>query len=214
MVHAPGNCRKAEWIYYTTLINDLMDPVDVVLTKDAFVALASESRLRMLKDLSVRRMTTAELAADLCLAKSTVHHHLRVLVDAGFVVAEDDSHAWVYYALTPEGRALLSPRDGVRIRILLVTALLTSVGGVCALMHSLTRSLPREDSILPMMGGGGSPSIGGGGLPVQEVLPGEMQCVGLALVLTGIFLAAYAYVMWRKSGAAVRFPGPEDEGVT
>jgi ArsR family transcriptional regulator len=189
-----------------------MDQVDVVLAKDAFTALASDSRLRVLKDLSVRRMTIAELAADLCLAKSTVHHHLRVLVDAGFVVAENDGHAWVYYALTPEGRALLSPRDSVRIRILLAAALLTFIGGVCALMNTLTHALPPDDPAPPMMGGG-SPSIGGGGLPVQEVLPVEMQCVGMALVLIGIVLGAYAYVTWRKSGAAVHLTGPEDEGV-
>ncbi|MDD4254534.1 MAG: winged helix-turn-helix domain-containing protein [Methanofollis sp.] len=190
-----------------------MDPVDVVLTKDAFVALASESRLRMLKDLNVRRMTIAELAADLRLAKSTVHHHLRILVEVGFVVAEDEGHAWVYYALTPEGRALLSPRDGVRIRILLVTALLMFVGGICALMNSLTVSLPPEDPVPPMMGGGGPPLIGGGGLPVQEVPLWDMQCVGMVLMLIGSALGAYAYVKWRNSGAAVRVPGPEDEGV-
>ena len=213
MIHAPGGRRKAERIYYTALINDLMDPVDVVLTKDVFVALASDSRLRILKDLNVRRMTTAELAADLCLAKSTVHHHLRVLVDAGFVVAEDDGHAWVYYALTPEGRALLSPRDGVRVRILLAAALLTSAGGVCAIMNSLTHALPPEDSIPPVMGGGVSPSIGGGGLPLQEAPLWDMQCVGMALVLTGIALGAYAYVTWRKSGTAVHLTGPEDERV-
>ncbi|MDK2975137.1 MAG: hypothetical protein PWP08_1508, partial [Methanofollis sp.] len=92
----------------------------------------------MLKDLNVRRMTIAELANRLDLTKSTVHHHLHMLVDSGFVSVEDDGHAWVYYALTPEGRALLDRHDGARIRILLATALVTFVGGISALVRFLT----------------------------------------------------------------------------
>ncbi|WP_067050030.1 winged helix-turn-helix domain-containing protein [Methanofollis ethanolicus] len=167
-----------------------MDPVDVVLTKDAFTALASESRLRMLKDLNVRRMTIAELAADLDLAKSTVHHHLRVLVDAGFVAAEDDGHAWVYYALTPEGHALLYPHDGVRIRILLATALVTFVGGIAALAKFLVVLLSDETPGIPMLGGGGA--------QVQEAPPWDLLILGLALTLIGSVLVGYAYLRWRK----------------
>ena len=87
-----------------------MEPVDIVLTKDTFEVLASETRLDILKILSTRRMTVTELADTLDLAKSTVHHHLQRLADAGLVAADDDGRAWVYYALTQEGQGLLQPR--------------------------------------------------------------------------------------------------------
>lgn len=165
-------------------------PIDVVLTKDTLTALASDTRLRMLKDLNVRRMTVAELADDLDLAKSTVHHHLSILVDSGFVAAEDEGHAWVYYALTPEGRALLDPGDGIRIRVLLVAALATLVWGIAALAKFLVVLLSDETPGIPMMGGGGA--------QVQEALPWNLLILGIALTLIGSVLVGYAYLRRRK----------------
>lgn len=189
-----GNCtgdsREAERIYDKTRMNGLMDTVDVVLTKDTFAALASDTRLRMLKDLNVRRMTIAELADDLDLAKSTVHHHLHILVEAGVVAVEDDGHAWIYYALTPEGRALLDPRKGVRIRVILATALAMLVGGIGALAKFLAASLTGEPTEIPVMGGGGP--------PVQVTPLWGLLFLGIALTLTGSVLMAYAYVRRRE----------------
>lgn len=167
-------------------MNGLMDTVDVVLTKDTFAALASDTRLRMLKDLNVRRMTIAELADELDLAKSTVHHHLHILVDAGVVAVEDDGHAWIYYALTPEGRALLDPRKNLRIRVILATALAMLVGGIGALAKFLAASFAGEPTEIPVMGGGGP--------PVQETPLWGLLILGIALTLTGSVLMAYAYV--------------------
>ena len=109
-----------------------MEPVDIVLTKETFEVLASGTRLTILKNLHERRMTITELADGLGLAKSTVHHHLQRLADAGLVAADDDGRAWVYYALTPEGRALLQPHGSARIRIILTAGLASLAGGVVA----------------------------------------------------------------------------------
>jgi DNA-binding transcriptional ArsR family regulator len=106
-----------------------MEPVDIVLTKETFEVLASGTRLTILKNLNERRMTVTELADDLGLAKSTVHHHLQRLADAGLVAAGEDGHAWVYYALTPEGQALLQPHGSARIRIILTAGLASLAGG-------------------------------------------------------------------------------------
>lgn len=174
-----------------------MEPVDIVLTKDTFEVLASETRLDILKTLNTRRMTNTELAADLGLAKSTVHHHLQKLADSGFVAAGDDGHAWVYYALTPEGQALLQPHGGARIRILLAAGLASLAGGVCALAAFLAAPI-RE---------GPRPMGGGGGLPIPEGPPTELLVAGIALaVVGGVLLVAYAYVRWRNRRAAGDFP--------
>ncbi|MCE5338957.1 MAG: winged helix-turn-helix domain-containing protein [Methanomicrobiaceae archaeon] len=174
-----------------------MEPVDIVLTKDTFEVLASETRLTILKTLNTRRMTVTELADNLDLAKSTIHHHLQRLADAGFVAAGEDGRAWVYYALTPEGRALLQPHGGVRIRILLAAGLASLAGGVCALAAFLTA--PIREGALP-------PLAGGGGLPVPEGAPVELLIAGVALVLIGGGLVVYACVRRRNKCVVGDFP--------
>ena len=181
-----------------------MEPVDIVLTKDTFEVLASEIRLTILKTLNERRMTITELADNLGLAKSTVHHHLQRLADAGFVAAGDDGHAWVYYALTPEGQALLQPHGGARIRILLAAGLASLAGGVCALAAFLTAPI-REVPV---------PPLAGGGVPVPEGPPVELLVAGIALAAIGGVLVAYAYVRWRNTCAATQFPGSAGREVT
>ncbi len=167
-----------------------MDPVDVVLTKNAFVVLASDTRLRMLKRLNQRRMTVAELAGALNLAKSTVHHHARILADSGFVTTENEGHVWVYYTLTPQGRALLNPNDGASVRLLLNAALVMLVGGICVLVKYLIPPPPLEAPVP-------STTPGGGGLPWLEAPSSDLLFVGLALI--GSALVIYTYVRWRNA---------------
>lgn len=174
-----------------------MEPVDIVLTKDTFEVLASETRLDILKTLNTRRMTITELAADLDLAKSTVHHHLQKLADAGFVAAGEDGHAWVYYALTPEGQVLLQPSGGARVRIILTAGLASLAGGVCALAAFLTA--PIREGPLP-------PLAGGGGVPVPAGPPMELLVAGIALVVIGGGLVVYACSRWRNTCGAGSLP--------
>ena len=176
-----------------------MEPVDIVLTKDSFEVLASGTRLDILKTLNERRMTVTELADDLDLAKSTVHHHLQRLTDAGFVAADGDGHAWVYYALTPEGRALLQPHGSARIRIILTAGLASLAGGITALTAFLTAPV-REVPVPPLPGGGG--------VPGPEGPPVELLVAGIALAVIGGALMTYAYVRWRKRRAATQSPDP------
>lgn len=182
-----------------------MEPADIVLTKDTFEVLASGTRLDILKALHIRRMTITELAADLGLAKSTVHHHLQRLADAGFVAAGDDGHAWVYYALTPEGLALLQPHGGARIRIILAAGLASLAGGVCALAAFLTAPV-REEPVPPL--------AGGGGIPVPEGAPVELVVAGIALAVIGGALITYAFARWRNRRAAAQHLDPAGEEVT
>ncbi|PKL55186.1 MAG: TrmB family transcriptional regulator [Methanomicrobiales archaeon HGW-Methanomicrobiales-6] len=182
-----------------------MEPADIILTKDTFEVLASGTRLDILKALHIRRMTITELAADLGLAKSTVHHHLQRLADAGFVAAGDDGHAWVYYALTPEGLALLQPHGGARIRIILAAGLASLAGGVCALAAFLTAPV-REEPVPPL--------AGGGGIPVPEGAPVELLVAGIALAVIGGALITYAFARWRNRRAAAQHLDPAGEEVT
>jgi DNA-binding transcriptional ArsR family regulator len=72
------------------------DPRELVRV---YKALADESRLRLLKRLRSGPITLAEAAQEVGLAKSTAHHHLAILRQAGFVVIREDDDL---YSLRPD----------------------------------------------------------------------------------------------------------------
>ena len=59
-------------------------------TLDIFRALADEVRLRVLHALLSAELSVAELVDVLKLPQSTVSRHLKVLADAGWVIARED----------------------------------------------------------------------------------------------------------------------------
>jgi len=63
------------------------DPAELART---YKALGDENRLRLLKLLQEHPITLGQAAQELGLAKSTTHHHLAILRQAGFVLVRDD----------------------------------------------------------------------------------------------------------------------------
>ncbi len=104
----------------------------VVLDSDAFKALASDTRLDILKALDVRRLTVTELGRVLDLNKATVFEHLKQLTAADLVKKEDEGRKWIYYRLTWKGKNILHP-ENAQIFLLLSTAALGMGGAVFAL---------------------------------------------------------------------------------
>ena len=99
------------------------DSGDFTLDKDTIDTLSSETRLRILSSLKRRKKTNAELAKELSLAPPTILHHLVILKKANLVVPVENDHKWIYYDLTPFGRALLDPAKKVRVSIVLSSVL-------------------------------------------------------------------------------------------
>lgn len=104
----------------------------VVLDSDAFKALASNTRLEILKALDVRRLTVTELGRVLDLNKATVFEHLKQLTAAELVKKEDEGRKWIYYRLTWKGTNILHP-ENAQILLLLSTAALGMGGSIFAL---------------------------------------------------------------------------------
>lgn len=85
-------------------------------------ALTSAPRMDVLRLLLKRRMTAAEVSAELKIRKSSAHKHLTRLAEAGFLMRHDDAdRVWVYYSLTPQGRHLVKS-ERPRIALLFATA--------------------------------------------------------------------------------------------
>ena len=81
------------------------DPADLVRI---YKALGDESRLKLLKRLQAGPISLADAAQEVGLAKSTTHHHLALLRQAGFVlIREGDDTYRLRPDLRPEPGALL-----------------------------------------------------------------------------------------------------------
>jgi DNA-binding transcriptional ArsR family regulator len=95
----------------------------ITLDQESFKALASDTRIEILKRLDKSQMTVTDLANDLKVNKSAVYKHLSRLLDAGLVKKLDDNRKWVYYKLSMKGMHLLHP-ERVQIALMLSAAAL------------------------------------------------------------------------------------------
>ena len=104
----------------------------ITLDKGTIRALASETRVDILKKLDSEHMTLKGLGDELNLPKSTVHENLTVLVESGLVRKKNMDNKWVYYVLTEEGRGILHSGKSQKkiIIILLSSAILSFIAGI------------------------------------------------------------------------------------
>ncbi len=102
----------------------------ITLDREAFKALASDTRVSIIKSLGKRRKMLTELSKQLGMSPSTVKEHMESLTSAGLVRMIDDGHKWKYYELTRKGDNILNP-SGMKIWILLsvsILAIIVSIG--------------------------------------------------------------------------------------
>ncbi len=101
---------------------------------ETFKALASSTRLQVLRALDDRRKTLSELAKELELNKATVHEHLGILLATGLIKKRDDEgRKWIYYELTWQGERLLHPQETTTFAVLLGFSVLAAGGGIAML---------------------------------------------------------------------------------
>jgi len=106
----------------------------VTLDMATFKALASDTRLDILKALDGKRMALKDISKVTNLNKATLHEHLSKLNEAGLVKKnERDGHKWVFYKLTWKGECLLHP-ENTRIVVLFSISFLTLFVGIVQLI--------------------------------------------------------------------------------
>lgn len=93
----------------------------VVLDKKSLFALASDTRMEILKSLQHMRRTVSQLSEEMQMDKAGVHRHLKKLEEGGLVKRYED-HGFVYYGLTWMGRDLMSPNENTKIVIMISTS--------------------------------------------------------------------------------------------
>jgi len=93
----------------------------ITLDRDTFKALASDTRLDILRSLDGKKLSLKDISHITNLNKATLHEHLTKLNQAGLVKKnEREGHKWVYYKLTWKGECLLHP-ENTRIVVLFTT---------------------------------------------------------------------------------------------
>jgi DNA-binding transcriptional ArsR family regulator len=106
----------------------------ITLDRETFKALASDTRLDILKTLDGRNMGLNEIAKVTNLNKATLHEHLSKLHEAGLIKRnERDGHKWVYYRLTWKGESLLHP-ENTKIVVLFTTTFVALWVGIIQLI--------------------------------------------------------------------------------
>ena len=102
----------------------------VTLDMNTFKALASDTRLDILRTLDGKKMGLKDISQATKLNKATLHEHLTKLNEAGLVKRKErEGHKWVYYKLTWKGECLLHP-DNTRIVVLFSATFVALAAGI------------------------------------------------------------------------------------
>ena len=97
----------------------------LTLDMNTFKALASETRLDILRTLDGKKMNLNDICKVTNLNKATLHEHLTKLNEAGLIKKnEREGHKWVYYKLTWKGEGLLHP-ENTRIVVMFCTTFIS-----------------------------------------------------------------------------------------
>ena len=108
-----------------------MDEPKIVLDQDTFKALATGTRVKILKTLDKRRHTQSELSAVLKMSVPTIKEQLSALEKAGLVKRHEEGRKWIYYSLTEKSKCVLDP-ERKRLWIVLGLFILSAVGTVAS----------------------------------------------------------------------------------
>lgn len=116
------------------------EPVTIV-DRDVLKALAVETRMDILKELSQGGRTPSDLGKKLGKSNATIVEHLDSLVKVGLVKRiEQPGKKWVFYTLTEKGVGIVSSKSK-RLVILLTTSLLALGGSIASFAYHKTQPL-------------------------------------------------------------------------
>ena len=121
--------------------------MSILLDKESFKALANDTRVLILKKLKLRKWTATELAKSLGVSVQATGKHLKKMRAAG-LVKEEKRSKWVYYSPTEKGAALLEPKKGKSLWVLLGISL------VCFAYAAQLFSAPADYGVEKAVAGG------------------------------------------------------------
>jgi len=163
----------------------------VEIDKQALFALASDSRIEILKALGPQRRTVTQLADSLGIDKAAVHRHLKKLEEGDFVVRYED-HGFVYYGLSWKARDIITPGENTKIVIVFASGWLMVAGAVIAIWAALTRTASRAGEVMQ-----GNTTANGGQDLIMPITETSWEWIILGSVL-GILAISLIYLGYRR----------------
>ncbi len=161
--------------------------MDVSLDQQTFKALASSTRIDVLKLLGKRRYMQSEIADILKLSVPTVKEHLSALERAGLVERHEEGRKWKYYSLTKKGHGVLHPEE-MKIWIVLGLFCFSVVGGILTYLRALSGSFGAQMVSKEMVAQDAVPRLAAT-VAEEAVQPVNWPVVfGVAALLFGIML--------------------------
>lgn len=170
----------------------------IVLDQESFKALASDTRIEILKKLDGTQLTVTDLANAMQVNKSAIHKHLTRLVEAGLVKKKEGDRKWVYYTLSLKGAQLLHP-ERVQIALMLAATAVAVTAGLVQLMgfmrgYSSSYSFSQDGAVGTQ---GLSEPITFSGAAVLH--NSDLLIIGAALVAVAAVLVAGVHSTWRAA---------------
>ncbi len=174
----------------------------IVLDQESFKALASDTRIEILKKLDNTQLTVTDLANAMAVNKSAVHKHLTRLVEAGLVKKKEGDRKWVYYTLSLKGAQLLHP-ERVQIALMLAATAVAVTFGLYQLMNYLAGYNVPFAYGTDRAAGAGASSLGSDLATSTSFLlhNSDLLVIGAAMVAIAAVLAAAAHSTWKSAAA-------------
>ena len=124
----------------------------VTLDMSTFKALASDTRLDILRALDGKKMGLKDISQATKLNKATLHEHLTKLNEAGLVKRKErEGHKWVYYKLTWKGECLLHP-ENTRIVVLFSATFVALAAGIIQMINYVKGTIVSQASNIVFQG--------------------------------------------------------------
>jgi DNA-binding transcriptional ArsR family regulator len=177
----------------------------VELDKKSLFALASDTRVEILKALQPMRRTVTQLSETLDIDKAAIHRHLKKMEEGGLVKRYED-HGFVYYGLSWKARDLMSPSENTRIVILLSLTWVFSIA--VAFIVILSVSGIGHDMLAPRNKPSGEDYSSGGGSLDRYGL--DKTSESFLFLLPASIVALAAIVLGLKGYRRLRRPLQKD----
>lgn len=94
---------------------------EVILDKQTFKALVSDTRIAILKLLNKQMMTLQDISEEMKLAHTSILSHMKVLEKAKLVQKEETSRKWKYYRITDSGKKIIKP-ENIEVLVMLAVS--------------------------------------------------------------------------------------------
>ena len=180
----------------------------ISIDKKALFALASETRIEILRKLDEKRMTLTEMAEELGISKPAVKKHITKLEEVGLIRKRDEGRKWIYYELTPKGRQILHPESRTKIILMLFSAIVALIGGLFEILRFVSKPVKPLPKPTPIPAPTRPPTQTPTPTPTPTPIPTPVPTVGISpelhlfvgiiLVLIGIVLLLLYKLRSRK----------------